>query len=408
MKTKYSFSRYQWAMIVILVLTQFTLVLDFMVMAPLGPVLMPYFSITPHQFSLLIASYAFSAFFSGVMSSFYADRFGRKNFLQFHYFGFLIGTLICGLTPLYGGMLLGRVVAGFFGGVLAAIVPTIIADLFPEEHRGAVIGYTQISFGICQIIGLPVALSLSNRLSWHAPFLLVIGFGAFLSIVIFGVMKPMREHLNTQGFKKAKYKDLLLPSRNRNGLLLAFLVTLAAYLLMPFTSTYNVKNLGMALTDLPHFYLFTGLGVIFFAPIIGKLCDRVGKFPLFYFGAFLVTAVLSVYLRLDQSTLGILSFINVLTFAGFFSMLISLQFYLTTLPAPEHRAGYLALYSSTQQLGGGVSVFLAGIIVEKDAEGKLIHFPRIGILLVAVLILSVIIVRRIQGAVNLTHLKASL
>jgi predicted MFS family arabinose efflux permease len=397
METKIPFSRFQWLMIVILVLTQFTLVLDFMVMAPLGPVLMPFFSITPHEFSLLIASYGFSAFIGGILSSFYADRFGRKNYLLVNYVGFLAGTLICGMTHSYQGMLAGRIVAGFFGGVMAAIVPTIIADLFAEQDRGTVIGYTQISFGICQVIGLPIALSLSNRWDWHAPFLIVIGFGALLSIFTSAVMTPMKEHLHLQNLKKARYRDMLLPFQNRLGLVLAFFVTLAAYFLMPFTSTYNVKNLGMPLTDLPHFYLFTGIGVIFFAPIIGKLCDRLGKFPLFYFGAFLVAVVVVVYLQFSQSTLPVLSFVNILTFVGFFSMLISLQSYLTTLPEPEHRAGYLSLYSSTQQLGGGISVLLAGIIIEKDAAGRLIHFPRIGVLLVVVLIVSVILVRKIQA-----------
>src|SRR5213595_2219372 len=133
---KIPLSKYQIIVIVILALTQFTVVLDFMVMSPLGDMLMKSMSLTTSQFGFAVSAYAFSAGFSGLLTAGFADRFDRKKLLLFFYIGFIIGTLACGLASNYFMLISARIITGLFGGVIGSISMAIVADLFPLNQRG--------------------------------------------------------------------------------------------------------------------------------------------------------------------------------------------------------------------------------------------------------------------------------
>src|SRR4026209_1263310 len=174
-------TRKEKIIILLLAGVNFTHILDFMIMMPLGNYLMPFFHITPKQFSVLVGSYPITAFVSGFSAAFFVDRFDRKKVLVFGFIGFLIGTLACGLAPSFGLLLAARILTGLFGGLIGAQVLSIVADLFGYERRGAATGAVMSSFAIASTIGVPFALYLSNLFSWHAPFLLIAGLGVFLT-----------------------------------------------------------------------------------------------------------------------------------------------------------------------------------------------------------------------------------
>src|SRR5688500_19463946 len=77
----------------------FTHILDFMIMMPLGKFLMPHFNISARYFSWIVAAYPVSAFVSGMIAAFFVDRFDRKKVLLFAYSGFILGTFTCGIAP---------------------------------------------------------------------------------------------------------------------------------------------------------------------------------------------------------------------------------------------------------------------------------------------------------------------
>src|ERR1700750_529238 len=95
------FTGYQKFLIAILAFLQFTIILDFMIVSPLGAMVMPALSITPSQFGAAVSVYAFSAAFSGLAAAGFADRFDRKRLLLFFYGGFIAGTVLCGLAGSY-------------------------------------------------------------------------------------------------------------------------------------------------------------------------------------------------------------------------------------------------------------------------------------------------------------------
>ena len=89
--------RERWVLL-LLTAVQFTHVLDFMILMPLGPQLMRAFGITASQFGALVSAYNFSAGAAGLLATFVLDRWDRKRALLLLYGGFALATLSCALA----------------------------------------------------------------------------------------------------------------------------------------------------------------------------------------------------------------------------------------------------------------------------------------------------------------------
>src|SRR5262245_60130691 len=189
------FSRYQSVLVALLALVQFTIIIDFMIMSPLGAIIMPALNITAGQFGVAVSAYAFSAGISGILAAGFADRFDRKRLLLFFYVGFTLGTLLCAVAQNYHVLLLGRIVTGLFGGVIGSVVLAIITDLFPLQQRGRVMGFAQTAFAASQVLGIPAGLFLANHWNWHVCFAAIVGVSIVAIIVIAFAMRPVDAHL---------------------------------------------------------------------------------------------------------------------------------------------------------------------------------------------------------------------
>src|SRR6202163_1071591 len=76
--------------LLILALVQFTSIVDFMVVMPLGPQLIRKLGLSTRQFSLIVSSYSISAGVVGLLASSIMDRFGRKTAYLGLFAGFLL------------------------------------------------------------------------------------------------------------------------------------------------------------------------------------------------------------------------------------------------------------------------------------------------------------------------------
>src|SRR3954462_11680523 len=124
------FTGYQKTVVAMLAFLQFAVILDFMLMSPLGAVIMPALKIGPAQFGLVVSAYAFSAGASGLLTAGFADRFDRKKLLLFFYTGFIAGTFFCSIANTYWLLISARIITGLFGGVIGSISMAILTDLF--------------------------------------------------------------------------------------------------------------------------------------------------------------------------------------------------------------------------------------------------------------------------------------
>ena len=395
------FTRYQSLLVALLAFVQFTVILDFTIMSPLGAILMPALGITPGQFGVAVSAYAFSAGISGILSAGFADRFDRKRLLLFFYAGFTLGTALCALAPNYHVLLIGRIVTGLFGGVIGAVVLAITTDLFDLHLRGRVMGLIQTAFAASQILGIPAGLFLSNHWGWHVSFgaLIVLSVAGMAAVVL--LMKPVDAHLLLRQERTA-FRHLIATvaqPRYTMAFLVTTLLATGGYMLMPFGSAYTVHNLGIDILHLPTIYLVSGLFSIVTGPVVGRASDAFGKFPTFVFGSVMSMVMVLIYTHLGQVSLTTVIVVNVLMFVGIFSRMIPSQAVISAIPDASQRGSFSAVSASLQQFSGGLGSVLAAAIIAENADGSLRHFDWLGYIVVATSIVSLALMYFVQRSV---------
>ena len=396
------FTRYQVAVVAILAFLQFTVVLDFMILSPLGAMLMQKLRVGPAQFGLVVSAYAFSAGISGLVAAGFADRFDRKKLLLFFYSGFVLGTTLCGLAPSYALLLGARTVTGLFGGVIGSISMAIIADLFPFAARGRVMGFVMTAFSASQVLGIPLGLYLSNAWGWHAPFLMIASVSFAVGLVIFTVLQPVDSHLRNPPDRNPFHHLLATVMRTRHQWGFAATITLAmgGFMLMPFGSAFSVHNLGIPLTRLPMVYMATGMASMFTGPLIGRISDAVGKYRIFAVASAAAVAIILWYTRLGVTPIGVVIAINVGMFSAISGRMISSQALSSAIPAPPDRGAYMSISSSLQQIAGGIASSCAGLLVSQTGDGPLEHYERLGYVVATSMTVGVVLMGRVNAIVQ--------
>lgn len=395
-------SNYQKFIIAILAFLQFTVILDFMVLSPLGAILMDQLGIKPARFGVVVSAYAFSAAISGLLTAGFADRFDRKKLLLFFYSGFMLGTLLCALAPNFHFLLFARIITGLFGGVLNSIGFAIITDLFTLEYRGRVMGFVQMAFSASQVLGLPIGLVLANHFNWHAPFWFIGSIGIAVGAVIAIYMQPIRDHLNERSSGspvKHLLRTLTKPSHIQ-AFIATGLMTTGGFMLMPFASAFSVHNLGLTLEQLPVLYGITGVFNIALGPLIGRWSDRYGKYLFFAIGTCISLVTILYYTHLGVSPLSLVIVINVVLFLGITARRISGSALMTGVPAPADRGAFMSISSSIQQFSGGIASTIAGMIVIQQNSGPLQRYDVLGYVVSCTMILVALLMGRIDWEIS--------
>lgn len=413
--TSVPLSSYQKLIIFILAITQFSVILDFMVMSPLGDMLMKSMALTPKQFGLAVSAYAFSAGISGLLTAGFADRFDRKRLLLFFYAGFVLATLFCGLAHTYPLLITARIITGLFGGVIGSISMAIITDLYAVEQRGRVLGFVQMGFGASQVLGIPISLYIANLWGWQAPFLMVAALGALTVLLIMVRMQPVTAHLSIQRDRSA-FKHLwhTLSLKNyRIGFTATALLSIGGFMMMPFGSAFAINNLHITNEQLPMLFMISGVAALFIMPVAGRLSDRMDKFILFTIASIWMIIVVLIYTHLTVTPLWQVMILNVVMMMGIMSRMIPATALTTSLPDMQDRGAFMSINASLQQIAGGIAAAVAGwIVVQKNGgrtpeqmihDGKLIpleHYDILGFVVAVVTVVCIIMVYRVSALVK--------
>jgi predicted MFS family arabinose efflux permease len=397
-KNQTPLSKYQWLVVAVLALTQFTVVLDFMVMSPLGDLLMKDLKVRPMEFGIVVSSYALAAGVSGILTAGFADRFDRKKLLIFFYSGFILGTLFCGISRSYEQLVLARIFTGIFGGVMSSISMAIVADLFSIQQRGRVMGFMQMGFGLSQILGIPISLYIAAQYNWQMPFFLIVVLAiVMLLFIVFG-LKPVNQHLERAN-SNSPFKHLLNTVKNRNyriGFLATAFMSLGGYLMMPWGSAFAVNNVGISQKELPLLFMIVGISTFLIMPLIGMLADKINKFQLFMIASIIMIAAVVVYVRLEHSTFLILVLVNVFMMGGIMARMVPSQALTSAVPEPHDRGAFMSINSSLQQIAGGIAAIIGGKIVwQASPQSPLMNFEMLGWVVISVILINIFLTQRV-------------
>jgi predicted MFS family arabinose efflux permease len=398
-----TFSPYQKLVIALLALTQFTVVLDFMIMSPLGDILMKEMNITPKQFGLAVSSYAFSAGISGLLAAGFADKYDRKSILMFFYVGFIVGTLFCGLAPNYEFLVAARIFTGLFGGVIGSISMAIITDIFSIEQRGRVMGTVQMGFAASQVLGIPIGIYIANLWGWHWTFLMIVALSILLALVLFQKLEPVNKHLEIQTKDNVyqHFRQVLIQPNYQLTFLATALLSIGGFLMMPFGSAYAVNNLGVSQAQLPIIFMCTGISSLIIMPLVGRLSDKIDKFKIFAFGSVWAAIFIIIYTNIPPLPLWSLIILNIMMFIGIMSRMIPSGALTSAIPHMKDRGAFMSINASLQQIAGGIATALAGMIVVQNGKyAPLEHYNTLGYIGSFVMLICLFLVYKVSVLVK--------
>ncbi len=389
--------RSERALLLTLAAIQFSHVLDFMIMMPLGPMLMDELGITTHEFGLLVASYSFSAAFSGLFAATFVDRFERKRFLLVIFVLFGLATLACAIAPGYTTLLIARGLAGAFGGVLGALVQTIVGDTIPFARRAKASGTVAAAFSFSTVAGVPLSLWLASMFHWRAPFVFIVVLVVIFLFIAHRTLPELRHHLSQE--KRAHpFIDLFAVMRDPNhwrAMTLSAMIIFSGFTVIPYITVYAVNNIAISQHDIAYIYLVGGAATLFTARAIGQWADAAGKVKVYRIVAFFAMLPILLVTQVEHASLALW-----LVFTTLFFVLVSGRFIpamaiITSAAQPKLRGTFMSLNATVQSLAMGLAATLSGYIITQDASGHVVGYGNVGYVAVAANLLAMWFVSRI-------------
>jgi len=394
-----TFTSYQKIIILLLAILQFTIVLDFMILAPLGDILMKSMNMSTKQFGTVVSAYAISACISGIFAAGFADKFDRKKLLLFFYTGFILGTYFCAISYNYETLFIARIITGLFGGVIGSISMAIITDIFSIHQRGKVMGFVQMAFGGSQILGIPIGLVLANYWSWHATFYMVLILAILLGIALVIKLNPLTEHLKLINNKNA-LQHLLQTIKKKDyriGFLATALLSMGGFMIMPFSTAFMVNNIHIAQSQVAIIFFFTGIFSIIIMPIVGKLSDKFDKLMIFGIGTIIAIVMVVIYTHLSPVPIWLVIIVNIVLFIGIMSRMVPATALNSAIPDAYDRGAYMSINSSLQQFAGGVAALFSGlVVVQKSKNSPIENFDILGYVMVILMLLCFYFVYKVN------------
>ena len=382
----------------------FTHIVDFMIMMPLGDYLMRLFEITPQQFTAIVSAYAISAGISGFVSAFVIDRFDRRTVILIAYSGFTLGTLSVSFANTYEQLIAARILTGLFGGVIGALVLSVVSDLFAYKERGKAMGIITAAFAVASVVGVPLGLFLASKFLWHAPFIMLGSLGVILTLLALWKFPAMTAHINKCDERPTHVQMIgvittVMKDRNQLfALAMGLVIILGQFMVIPFIAPYMQRNVGFTDDTIALLYMCGGGAVVFSGPMIGKLTDRIG--PLKVYTVFLILSAIPIliFTNLGETPMVIALTITTLLFIFVNGRMIPMQTMTTAVVSPKTRASFMSIKSSVQQLAAAIAALISGSIVMIGEEGLYENYEYVGVISVLITFTSLFIAPKLKVA----------
>jgi predicted MFS family arabinose efflux permease len=377
----------------------FTHIVDFMILMPLGPQLMRIFEISPREFGLLVSSYTFAAGASSFLGAFVLDKYDRRSIMMWVFFGFFLGTIACALSPNYIVLLTARIISGLFGGLTSALILSIIGDVIPDSRRGRAMGLVMAAFSVASVFGVPFGLFIASLSNWHAPFVFLAGLSGVIFWMIYKYIPSLTDHIVAKSNKPTPIQVIRRVTGNANqmrAITLTIMMMLGQFMIIPFLSPYMVANVGFTDMELTYIYMAGGAFTIFTSPWVGKMTDKYGKVKIFTIFMTLNVIPIAVITHLGATPIPYVLLISTMFFVTSNGRMVPASALITGTALPQNRGSFLSFNSAVQQIAAGMASFVAGLILAENINGELINFNIVGYIAIVFSLLCIPLIRRIK------------
>jgi predicted MFS family arabinose efflux permease len=405
----------EWLLLTVLSGIQFTHIVDFMIMMPLGPVFQTEMRLSHREFGYVVSAYTFSAGVAGLLAARFLDRFDRKRALLVLYAGFIAGTFFCAVAPGYLALLAARTGTGAFGGVVAALVLAIVGDTFADARRATAMGIIMSAFSVASIVGVPAGLFLAEWFNWHVAFVTLAVFSGAVLLLAAWVLPPLRGHLRGRHLPQISTWRVLAHANHLRAFALTAALIVSSFLLAPYLPIYLVRNVGMEQEELKYLYLFGGAATVVTLTVFGRLADRFGKLRVFrILGLLTMVPVLWMTNLPHGLRLWVVLVATTLFMVMSSGRMVPAMALITGSSAPIYRGSFMSLNSAVQHFSAGLAAAAGGLLLQAFgaqpqhlgettaaviSEGEpLPRFNLLGFLSATAMVVSVLLASRIRLA----------
>jgi predicted MFS family arabinose efflux permease len=306
--------------------------------------------------------------------------------------------LACALSPSYVTLLIARVTAGIFGGVLSALVQTVVADAVPYARRGQAMGVVMASFSLATVAGVPASLALAAQVGWHAPFFAL----TLLAVPVWWFtmcnLPVLDAHLHAATRRSAwqGIKAVLADANHRRAFLLALCVMSASFSIIPYITIYLAANVGMTQAQVPWIYLVGGVATLASSRLWGVLADRWGKVPTFRLVASLSVLPMLALTHLPASSMAVVLVVTTAFFVLVSGRMVPGLSIIGAAGQPALRGTFMSLNGAVQSGAMGVASWIGGMLISRDSLHQVVGYGRSGWLALGLTLMALWLVGRIK------------
>ncbi len=386
--------------LLVLAAVQFTSIVDFMVIMPLGPQLERSVGLNTHGFAMVVSAYTYAAGIGGLVSVLFLDRFARRPTFLTLFAGFILGTFACGFATTFTGLLAARALTGVFGGVLGGMALTIIGDVFPENRRGSATGILMLGFSMATVAGVPLGLVLGQKFGWHTPFLVLAGLCLPLIAIAARVLPRLDGHLKNPRAAISpleRLRETFLAPNHIRAFALTIVLMFGGFSVIPFIAPFLVANIGIQEAQLSYTYIAGGLVTLVGMPLIGRLADRFGKLQTFRFVIPLNACLLLGMTCLPVVSLPVVMLMVAVTMLSNAGRMVPAMAMITSSVEPRLRGGFMGANSAVQHIAAGIGTSTAGMILTQQKGGPIEHYPVVGLLAAGITLTTLWLAGRLRS-----------
>lgn len=361
----------------ILSAVQFVHIIDLMMVIPLGPDFAQALAIPLDRLGWVGGSYTLAASLAGIVAAVTLDNYDRKKVLMIALAGLAFMTGMGALAWDFYSLVTIRFITGLFGGPCTAICFAIIADCIPPARRGSAMGKVMAAFSLASVFGVPFGLELAHLFDWRAPFYATALATACVFTLAWYGMPSLTGHL-TAGARVKGLAALRVLLQNRiHWLVFAYssIAMFAAFLLIPHLASFVQFNLGLPRDELGFLYMAGGVGSFVVLQVAGRILNRVDASKVAFVGMWVLLGTCYFGMIQMPALLSPLA-IYVLFMASMSVRGVCGNTLASKIPAPNQRAGFLALMNCISQLFAALGAFISTALLHEAADKSLQGFDK--------------------------------
>ncbi|MCX5501779.1 MFS transporter [Streptomyces sp. NBC_00053] len=305
----------------------------------------------------LVTGYALGVVLGAPLMTALGTRVTRKRMLVLLMGLFVLGNVVSAVAPVFGVVLVGRVIASLAHGAFFGIGTVVAADLVAPQKRAGAIAMMFTGLTVANLVGVPLGTYIGQSVGWRTTFFVVAAIGV---VGLLGVARLVPEQPRNEG---VRLRDELAAFRNVQVLLAMGMTVLGfggVFAAITYITPMMTEIAGYSTSSVTWLLVLLGLGMVGGNLIGGKFADR-HLMPLLYVSLGALAVVLALFTLTAHNKIAAAVTIVLIGGLGF-----------ATVPPLQKRvldqaAGAPTLASAANigafNLGNALSAWLGGIVI---------------------------------------------